>query len=627
MIRHYLTLAFRNLIKYATHSAVNILGLAVSLCAGWLIVQYTSFELRYDQFHHRAEDTYRIYQDIYKAGALKAQSARVAPAVASTLQQTLPEIEAYTRLINLGPDGVLTYQDRSVGQSDMMLADDAFFTLFSFQLLRGNQETALRDPFSVVITEETARTLFGTEDPMGKSVVIHARNFDGAAVPFQVTGVIENVPPNTHLTFGALIAYPTLFTFVGHRFDESWSWNETYTYVRLRPHTSPRVLQAQFPDVVHRFNETLAEDQLDWQYKLQPITDIHLYSDLQHEITANSKARYVYGLLVAGALLLLMAYINFINLVTVKAMQRAKEVGVRKVSGAFRNQLMMQFLTESFVINSLAVIMACILADVARPFIVDHFHIHLSGIGSLHPMLGVVFLGGLVLLILGTAGYPALILSGYTPINALKEHYTKGVRGRAVRRLLVTGQFTLAMMLMMLTFSAMMQVRFMQRQSLGFEPEQVVVIHAPQAHDYGYGTNFSGFRQKVSGLASVTSVSAANAVPGQEVYWYDDRVTINGAETSGVFSVLGVAPNYFAHYAIPLVQGQLFTDNTPPHSTWVINESAMRLLRRDTSQSILGQRINGREIIGVVKDFHQESLKTAVPPSSFLWKRLLTITR
>jgi putative ABC transport system permease protein len=617
MIRNYLPIAFRSLLKNKDSSLINIFGLAISIAVCVLIVQFTSFELSYDQFHQRAESIYRVYLDIYKNGTREVQSARVSPGVAAVFQEEFPAIEAYTRMVILGPDGVLTYNNRYSSESDILLADSSFFDVFSFKLLRGNKQTAFTEPFCVVITENTARTIFGSEDPLGKSVVINAKNFDGTSLPFKVTGVIENFPTNTHLHPGVLISYPTLFEFVGHRFDESWSWNETYTYLRLRPNVDPLDLESKFPNVVHQFNGQLADQQLDWMYKLQPVTDIHLHSNLQHEISVNGKATYVYMLVAVGILIILIAYINYVNLVTVKAMQRAKEVGVRKVSGAHRTQIIIQFFVESLFVNGIALLMAIILSSLARPLIGNLFDITFSDTIFIHPPIWLGFSTLLLAVVCGSGIYPALVLSGYKPIMALKGGYVRGKSAETIRKLFVTGQFSVAMILIALTLAAIVQVQYMQQQSLGFNPEQIVVIKSPKAHDYGHGGNFSGFQNKISLLSNVSSVSASNVVPGQEIYWYDDQVTINGKDASGVFSMLAVGQNYFSHYNITLISGRLFTENPQDQNKWIINESAVRLLGFVDTEQALGQRLNDKEIIGVVKDFHHQSLKTYIPPILF----------
>jgi putative ABC transport system permease protein len=261
--------------------------------------------------------------------------------------------------------------------------------------------------------------------------------------------------------------------------------------------------------------------------------------------------------------------------------------------------------------------LAVILSSLARPLIVNLFDITFSDTLFSHLPMWFGFSALLLAVVCGSGIYPALVLSGYKPIMALKGGYARRKSAETIRKLFVTGQFAIAMILIALTLAAIVQVEYMQQQSLGFNPEQIVVIKSPKAHDYGYGGNFSGFQNKISLLSHVSSVSASNVIPGQEIYWYDDQVTINGNDASGVFSMLAVGQNYFSHYNITLLSGRLFTENPQDQNKWIINESAVRLLGFDDAEQALGQQINDKEIIGVVKDFHHQSLKTVISPILF----------
>ena len=233
--------------------------------------------------------------------------------------------------------------------------------------------------------------------------------------------------------------------------------------------------------------------------------------------------------------------------------------------------------------------------------------------GHLNLWIGLtVFLG---LLIFGSGFYPALVLSRYKPVKVLKGHFTQDRSNTTLRKSLVTAQFVIALVLIAFTLAAGLQIRYMQQQSLGFSPEQIVVVRGPKAIDYGYGDNFSAFQHKVTSLAGVASVSGAGVIPGQEIYWYNDHITINGTEASGVFSTLPVAQNYFKNFNVPIISGRSFSE--PSREKWVINETAMHLLGFDTPDEAVGQKLNNGEIIGVAKDFHQESLKTVIPPVLF----------
>jgi putative ABC transport system permease protein len=296
-------------------------------------------------------------------------------------------------------------------------------------------------------------------------------------------------------------------------------------------------------------------------------------------------------------------------------LQRAKEVGIRKVVGAHRSQLILQFFLEALLVNAIALFLGITFLQLATPFFSDLFDVQLSFITDSHPEMWIGFGVFILLLVFGSGFYPAFVLSQYKPAKVLKGNFIKGKSGTLLRKSLVSGQFTIAVILIALTLTAALQIRYMQEQSLGFHPEQVVVVKSPKAYDYGYGNNFSGFQQKISALAQVKSVSGSGAVPGQEIYWYNDQVTVNGEQTSGVFSMLPVAQNYFTQYNIPLVSGRLFTEAS--REKWVINETAMHLLGFENAEQAVGQQLNNGEILGVVQDFHHESLKTAIAPMLF----------
>ncbi|MEM6845603.1 MAG: ABC transporter permease [Bacteroidota bacterium] len=624
MLKNYFKITLRTLWKSKLFSLITVVGLALGMAAGWMIFRYVTYELSYDRFHQNASDVYRIYQNIYKSGELDVQTARIAPAVATAFRENFSTVDNYTRMVILGPDGVLTHQERYAAEKEIYLVDSAFFSIFSFPLLLGNPQTALLEPFSVVISESTANTLFGKENPLGKTITIDADNFDGMSPEFRVTGVMTDLPQNTHLQMGVLVSYPTLFEFVGHQFDDSWEWNNTYTYLQLATGTDPGLLKDGFPAIVQKFNEKqFAEANINWEYQLQPIPDIHLYSNLQHEASINGDAVYVYLLAALALLILLIAYINFVNLTTVKALKRAREVGIRKVAGAQRGQLIRQFFLEILLVNLLALIIAALLVSLTFPLLAEKFGLSANVSMNLPSSAWVVLGIWLVALVLGSGFYPATILSGYQPIKVLKGQFTRSSQGHSLRKVLVVGQFALAFVFISLTLVASRQIQFMQQQDLGFNPEQVVVLKAPKSVDYGYGNNFTRFQQEVSLLPNVLSVSGSKSVPGQGIYQYADQLTLNGQSTSGVFSVQSVDANYFEQYDIEILAGRTLRETNNLQT--VINESALNLLGYERPEDALGSTLNqnGRtgEVVGVVRDFHHQSLKKTIEPILFQNRR------
>ena len=625
MIKNYFKIALRTLWKGKLFSLITILGLALGMAAGWMIFRYVTYELSYDRFHTSADNTYRVYQRIYKDGNLHAQTARVAPAVATAFQENFSSVENYTRMVILGPDGVLTHQDRYASEKEIYLADSAFFSIFDFPLLLGNPQTALLEPFSVVISESAAKKLFGEESPLGKTITIDADNFDGQSPEFKVTGVMADMPENTHLEIGVLVSYPTLFEFVGHRFDNSWEWNNTYTYLRLTKNTDPKTLESEFLPIVQQFNEKrFAEANVNWQFGLQPLPSIHLHSDLQNEASVNGSALYVYLLAALALLILLIAYINFVNLTTVKALRRAREVGIRKVAGAKRGQLIRQFFLETLLINLIALSVATLIIYLTFPIVAEEFGLNVSTTIDVPPAVLIGVILWLLALVVGSGFYPAFILSGYQTMKVLKGQFSRSAPGASLRKALVVGQFALAFVFISLTLVTSEQIYFMQQQDLGFNPEQVVALKAPKAIDYGYGNNFTRFQQIASTIPNVLSASASNTVPGQDIYGFADQVTVNGEETSGVFSIQSVASNYFQQYDIEVLAGRTFNEGNDRQI--VINHSALNLLGFDSAEEALGKTLdqNGQQgdIIGVVHDFHHQSLREAIEPILFQSQRV-----
>lgn len=621
MITNYIKIAWRNLIRGRIYSFISIGGLAIGITACLLIIKYVSFETSYDEFHQNADHLYRVTTDLYKEGELVSRSARVAPAVASSFKAEIPEIENYSRMIILGDDGIVSHNDKAVGESKMYLADTSFFELFSFPVNRGNITTALSEPFTIVLSQQISEALFGDEDPIGETVVVNADNFDGESVEFEVTGVMQEIPANSHIQPNVLISYPTLYEFVGHRFDNSWDWNETYTYFELHTEADPENVEAKFLSIFERQNQQMIEEQnAHRQYNLQPVSEIHLYSDLQYEAGANGNAMYIYFLLVVSLLVLTVAYINYINLTTVQSIRRVAEVGVRKVSGAHQGQLVTQFLSESVIMNLLAVSLALVLFELLSPMLSTLFGLPANlemGINLLYWLaLGLLILS----LTLGSSLYPAFIISRYQPAEVLKGSYSKSLPGNSLRKVLVTAQFATFVVLIAITVIVYKQVEYMKNQDLGFNSDQVVIVNAPKSINNLEQSAFTQFRDQLSSFADIVSVSGSAVVPGNEIYLYSDQISINQKDIAGVFSLLPVERGFFDQYDIRLLEGEPLRNNG--RDEILINEEALQVLGFNEPSEAIGQILmnNGHEseIRGVVKNYHHENLKLAIEPIIFL---------
>ncbi|MEM1135815.1 MAG: ABC transporter permease [Bacteroidota bacterium] len=616
MLQHYLQLTLRLLWKNKFFSLVNIAGLALSMAAAFFIFRYVSNELSYDRFHQFADQLYRVNIQFEKEWGELSKSARVSPVVGTVLQDNFPAIEALTRLIILGPDGIVSFGENASAIRNILMADANFFQLFSFELTEGNPKTALSDPFKIMLAKSVADQFFKGESAVGKTIEINADNLDGSA-EFVVSGVYKDFPENTHIKPGVLISYATLFEFVGHRFDESWDWNESFTYVKLNKSTDLENIENGLNQISEKANQSKwDENATKWQYELQNITDIHLQQGISHEIIPTVNEANIWFLGAMAVFILVIAYINYVNLSIVKSFRRLKEVGVRKVAGANRKQLFAQFLLEVCITNSIAFVLALLLFAITNGVLENYFEIKASEILLTDYRFPVFCLLFFIALLLSCGAYLGILISAFQPASIFKGKLIdgKGLSGGFKQGLMVL-QFVVSILFLIATFLVYQQVQFMQKSDTGMDLEKIVVINSPKRNSYSFENNFEQFKNETSRLASVVNVAASGVVPGEEIYRYHDELLLDEQTSEGVFKMLFVSTDFFKQYDIELLAGKDFT--TASTDWWIINESAMKILGFDTPEEAVGTKTNIGEIIGVVKDYHHESLKTVLKPTLF----------
>ncbi len=498
MFRNYLLIAWRNLKKNRVFSLINIVGLSIGMAACLLILQYVGHELSYDDFHAQGDRIYRVSQKAWN-GARYVQDACGYNVAGPAMQADFPEVRdhAYLRLrdkCNIA-NGNVTFREDRVG-----VASAHFFTLFSFPLLRGNPATALAAPNTVVISRTTARRYFGTQNPVGRTL----RYNDGYHHELlTVTGVMEDMPVNSHMHLDLVLSYETARTWEGWGMD--WCCNNDYLYVLLAPGADPAGLAAKLPAFRRKYFS--GTNQMMDALELQPLRDIHLHSQKTFEIEANGSAEAVYLLLVVGLLVLGIAWVNYVNLATAKATERAKEVGVRKAVGSGRGQLVNQFMLEALLLNALAAVGAFTLFQLALPLLDDLLGKPLSAYTPPWTYLvgwGVVFAAGAV-----AAGlYPALVLSRFQPMGALKGRLLGTKKGAALRKGLVVTQFAATVVLISGTLAVFGQLRFMQSRHLGMNIDQTLVLYgARTGGDAGADSLSQGkyerLKRQLAGLGTV----------------------------------------------------------------------------------------------------------------------------
>ena len=618
MFFSYIKIALRNLQKHKGYAFINIFGLAIGITASLLILQFVQYELSYDTFHEHGENIYRVRYDSYSQGERQFKSATAFPRVGPAMQADFPEVEAYSRLFLRYGGGVVRYNDVSFKEDNVFQAEQSFLTLFSYPMLLGDRNTALQEPNTAVISEETARKYFGNDNPVGE------RFRFGNQEEYEITGVIES-PEQSHLKFTFLLSYPTLVQQWGEGFDNAWGWYDFYTYIKLHPEANPDELEASLPAFINR--QTGEDDSSEFTtFILQPLLDIHLHSDLIQEARVNGDGTATYFLLIIALFILVIAWVNYINLSTARAVERAREIGVRKAVGAHKQQLVWQFILESFLVNIMAVVIAAALFLVSILFFNSLVGKALPFVptGSALFWLGMIaaFIAGAIL----SGLYPAFVLSSYKPVMVLKGKFANLSQGINLRKALVVTQFVASVGLIAGTMIVSDQLEFMQNQQLGINIEKTLVINGPGviANDSLYSEEYGGFKQALLQNSHITSVASSTEIPGNLIYWTNGSRRIGSAPESGaIMYMVGIDYDYLDGYGHQLIAGRGYSkDFTADQHSVVLNETAINVFDFGTPSDAIGQqiRIGGDtlNVVGVVGDYHQEGLQKAYDQIAFL---------
>ena len=609
LLGNYLKIALRKVRRQKAYSFINVAGLAVGLAACLLILLWVKDELSYDNFHEKADRIYRL-AEFETIGGVSARLA-VAPFVsAPTFAADIPEVETYARLLRAAPLAVV--EGRRFDLSDIYYTDPGFFDIFSHILLAGDRETALDAPGSLVLTEETARKLFGRTDVVGETV-----NFNNET-DLKVTAVTANVPANSHFRFNGLASIGT----VAERPDirpvlTEWFRITGWVYLLLKDRADPRAVEAKMESVVLKHaGDELRRSGSSMAFHLQPLADIHLRSRLEGEIAAVGDIRYVYVFSLIAAFILVLACVNFMNLSTARSAGRGKEVGLRKVMGARRGSLVLQFLGESVLLSVLASVIAVVLVALALPAF-NRLADKAIGPASLLSAGSVLALAGLVLLtgLLG-GSYPALFMSAFRPAAVLKGDVGRGLKRGFFRSALVVFQFSVSIVLMAGALIVLSQTRYMKTRDLGFDAGRVLVINM---RDAAARRNAEALALDLESNPNIAEAAFTGGVPGRVVNSL--VVTMEGRPERESFAAWNIWSDYdlVKAYGITIVHGRDFSRSFPSDAggAFLVNETAAR--RMGWGADAVGRKIgfdtnDMREIVGVIKDFHFESLRNPIAP-------------
>ncbi len=621
MIKNYLKSAWRNLWKNKTFSAINIFGLSVGIAAFLLIVNYLHFEYSYDDVHVQKDRIYRMPMVVSEKDGKEQTFAFTYPAVAPALKKDFPEIEQVARFRRQG--GIVTYGEQKIIEGGTLYyADRALFTIFSFRFIKGNAATAFKELNDAVITTSTAKKYFGEIDPIGKP--LHYRNED-----YVVRAVLEDVPANSHITFNILLNYDKYIQLTDGDANTSWGWSDFYTYVLLKPGTNVKALEAKLPAFAERYmGESMKSTGYQVRFDLQPLKDIHLRSKYDYELAGNGNLTYLKYLGIAALFILFIAWINYVNLSTAHSLDRSKEVGVRKVIGAGKLQLIRQFLGESLLLNVFAILLGIAIFNLSLP---GFSKLVGRDINNLYISDWRFWAFAIIVFLLGTllaAFYPAFILSSFQPVYSIKSSHgasvTKG--GKTIlRKSLVVLQFVAAIVLITGAIGFYRQLNYMQNRDLGVNIEQTLVLQQSGQQDSADIPAFAAFVNDMEANPGIKSVTASTSVPGAEVGG-SSGFTLKNSTAEKRCRVFGIDKKFIPAYGLTITAGRNFSTDPLTVDTSIVinilvNETAAKIFGFANPTDIVGRDVDGAgfhcRVIGVVKDYHQESLQYDFDPIVF----------
>ncbi|MCB0487169.1 MAG: ABC transporter permease [Cyclobacteriaceae bacterium] len=633
MFRNYLKTAWRSFMRQKEYSVLNVVGLSVGLACCIVILLFVSYEWSFDRFHSKGERIFRVVQktkerkDLAWTGGVTRQIVQdeFGEVEKSVSFQRVPAFVAVER------EG----ETETFREENMIFSDEGFFDLFDFPLLKGDIGTSLAEPQKMLITEEMATKYFGTDDPIGKSLDVNG------GYEFVVTGVLHDIPENSHIQFDFLTSmasfkvmheYPVNASFTSH-----W-WPSVWTYALLRDPSDVSEINARFAEVMKKHREAEEVDQ--FKPQLQPITDIHLRSDMVGEFGQNGSMKTVAIFLAVAAFTLILACINFMNLATARAVKRAREIGVRKAIGAERKQLIFQFFFESFLMNIVAFLVAILLADLVLPWFGVQLERQLSFSLFNDPKIWMSLVGIILLSAFMSGAYPALFLSGFKPASVLKTSFSLA-GGRDIRKALVIFQFALSVFLIFGTSVAYLQIRYFKDANLGFDKEHIVMLKS----SLFASARYDALKNELMKQPMIKDVCGVTSKPGIQRGW-NPPIEFEGSnpnDKSWMFNQQ-VDTNFFKMMGIPVIAGRGFSSEFNDEGVgtlmrgqfpsftdrnFIVNESAVKYLGK-TNETVLGMKLrfyteeNGQlfsdvrgRVVGVVKDYHTANLKNGLMPTCF----------
>ncbi len=624
MLQNYLTSVWRYINRNKAFTFINLLGLVIGITAFMLIVQFVLHELNYDTMWANSDRVYRINLDRYDKGELSTRWASGCAGIGPDVKANFPEVEAYVRMAS--SNALLSHGDVFFKEENVYYTSQDFFKVFGIHLSSGEDSTALKGLNKIVLSKSMAKKYFGDTDAIGKAMRNNGR------VEYIVTGVFEDLLENSHMKVDAMLSFATYAKLVGKPDEASlneWQWDGFLTYILLRENSSAQALESKLPDFAQKqAGEDFKRYNSGMTFHLMPIRDIHLDSNFIGEFKANGNRETVYFLLIVAVLILAIAWINYVNLSTAKSIERAREVGVRKVMGGFRLQLIQQFLVEYAVLNAIAVVVA-----IAAVVALTHWFNEITGreMGYMLFKMKKFWVWSFILIAGGalvSGLYPAFVLSSFKPVEVLKGRFKNSGNGVLFRKSMVVMQFIASVTLIVGTFVVYRQISFMRSQSLGININQTVVLRSPNITDSTYQNKFEVFKNRLNEYSEVNGVAASSSIPGASPEWNAGgiRRLSQREDEQKQYRVIMMDHDFIPIYGLELAAGRKFSgDIANENSTVMLNEAGARHMGFVNPMDAIDVQINfwgdTFRIAGVVKNFRQESLKKDFEPLIFRYDK------
>jgi putative ABC transport system permease protein len=614
MKRYFFKIAFRNIIKNRVVSLINILGLAAGITAFLFILLYVRYERSFDTFNKNSKRIYRLRYERSSAEGESVKFASCCPPAALRIRELYPEVEEIARLFRYR--ATVIFGDRKYYEERMYFAESRVFKIFDIKFIAGDPLKGIAGANCAFISESYSKKYFGDSDPLGRTITVDKE------MSFVVTGIFHDIPENSHMKIDIFLSWPNLITHYGADIESSWGDTGFFTYFILKPSTSPEQFEQKLKSLVESdFGEVLKTYKLTCDLKVQPLTSIHLNSSYMQEMEVNGNNVTVTFMSIIAFFILIIAWVNYINITTARSLTRATEVGLSKVSGAEQGDLALQFFIENVMINLAAFIislillllfmtMFCSMAGIASDYnIWEHLWFWSTFIVL---FISSVFLSGI---------YPVFVLTSFKTSEVFKGKYFHSQRGIFIRKALVVFQLIMAISLITCTLFVFRQVIFLRKQDKGISISDVLVVRAPRVRDNSFGSKLITFKEELIKNQIITKFSVCTEVPGRQILWDAGGIFKVGSDQSKNYQIIGTDYDYFDLLNAKIIAGRNFNRSFSDSSSLILNEKATKWMGFSSSESAVGQKVNYWDkiytIVGVVKDYCQQSPKEAFEPHIF----------